>query len=43
MSFFKEHPIITLLIGIGVGMAFGSQIKGLPLVGGVARKIPSGG
>jgi hypothetical protein len=39
MSFLREHPIVTLLIGIGVGMAFGSQITRLPFVGGIAGKV----
>lgn len=41
MSFLKEHPVVAVLIGVGIGLAFGSQLKRLPLVGGVASKVSS--
>lgn len=37
MSFLKEHPIVTLAIGVGIGLAFGSQLRRLPLV----KNIPA--
>jgi hypothetical protein len=37
MSFLKEHPIGAVLIGIGIGLVFGSQLKRLPGV----SKLPT--
>lgn len=37
MRFLKEHPIVTVLIGIGIGLVFGTQIKRLPVV----NKLPT--
>jgi hypothetical protein len=37
MSFLKEHPLAAVAIGIGIGLAFGSQLRRLPLV----SKIPT--
>jgi hypothetical protein len=34
MSFLKEHPLGAVLLGIGIGLVFGSQLSRLP---GVSR------
>jgi hypothetical protein len=39
MSFLKEHPVAAVLIGIGIGLAFGSQLRRIPGV----SKIPAVG
>jgi hypothetical protein len=37
MSFLREHPIITLLIGAALGIALSPQLKRIPGV----SKIPT--
>jgi len=36
MSFLKEHPLVAVAIGVGIGLAFGSQLRRLPGI----NKIP---
>jgi len=36
VSWLKEHPIGAVLIGVAIGVAFGTQIKRLPGV----NKLP---
>ena len=38
MSFLKEHPLVAVAIGVGIGLMFGSQIRRLPGV----SKLPTG-
>lgn len=33
----KQHPLVTLGVGVAIGLAFGSQLRRLPLV----NKIPT--
>jgi len=37
MEFLKAHPVATLVIGVVIGLAFGSQLRRLPGV----SKIPT--
>lgn len=37
IGFLKEHPIGAVLLGIGLGLVFGTQLKRLPGV----NKLPS--
>lgn len=37
MDFLKAHPVGAVLIGIAIGLVFGSQLKRLPVV----SKLPS--
>jgi hypothetical protein len=38
MSFLKEHPIGAVLIGIVIGIVFGSQLKRLPALSSLPSK-----
>lgn len=38
MSFLKEHPVIAVLIGVAIGVGFGTQIKRLPGVSSLPVK-----
>jgi hypothetical protein len=42
MEFLKKHPVGAVLIGVGIGMVFGSKIRALPVIGPAVAKVPSG-
>lgn len=37
MDFLKSHPLVAVLIGVGIGVVFGSQLKRIPGV----NKLPA--
>jgi hypothetical protein len=37
VEYLKSHPVAAIVLGVVIGIAFGSQLKRLPLV----SKIPS--